>query len=84
MTKEKLEKAKQLLAFINELEDQKSRWENAKRIYKLELSTATERCRNEGLRDVDKRWVNFEELRLLAIAKITKRLEELQQEFDNL
>jgi hypothetical protein len=84
MTKEKLEKAKQLLAVINELEDQKSRWENAKSIYRLELSTATERCRNERLRDVDKRWVNFEELRLLAIAKITKRLEELQQEFDNL
>ena len=49
MTKEKLEKAKQLLAVINELEDQKSRWENAKSIYRLELSTATERCRNGRL-----------------------------------
>lgn len=80
MTEEKLEKAKQLLAFINELKNQKSKWE----VYRLELSTAIERCSNEGLMEVDKKWVNFEEIRLLAIARITKRLEELQQEFDNL
>lgn len=84
MTEEKLEKAKQLLAFINELKNQKSKWENAKRVYRLELSDATERCSNERLMEVDKYWVNFEEIRLLTIAKITKRLEELQQEFDNL
>lgn len=84
MTEEKLEKAKQLRGFISDLKNQKSKWENAKSIYRLELSTAAEKCSNERLMEVNEYWVNFEEIRLLAIARITKRLEELQQEFDNL
>lgn len=71
MTVEKLEKAKRLLEFIDKLKGQKGRWENAQSVYRLELSTATERCNNERITEVDKKYVNFEELRLLAIARIT-------------
>lgn len=79
MTEEKLEKAKQLLAFINELKNQRSRWENSESIHELQLNNTANQARC-----VDTKWVNFEEIRLLAMARITKRLEELQQEFDNL
>lgn len=84
MTEEKVERASLLLKWIKELKDQKSRWEDAKNIYRLELSTATERCRSERISEVSEHWINFEELRLLAIARISKRLDELQEEFDNL
>lgn len=84
MTTEKVERANQLLEWIRKLENQRSRWESSKSIYKLELSTATERCRSEIIQEVDKYWVNFEDLKLLAISRISKRIEELQIEFDNL
>lgn len=84
MTTEKLEKAKQLVEFIDELKYQKSRWENAQSIHKLELSTTIKRCNDESVTGTDEKYVNFEELRCLTIARINKRLEMLQSEFDNL
>ena len=79
MTEEKVERANQLLKWIEELKDQKSEWENSKSIFRVELNNQYDQARC-----VDARWINFEEIKLLAIARISKRLEELQREFDNL
>lgn len=84
MTEEKVERANQLLKWIEELKDQKSRWENAKSIYRLEVISRDNEYRNRAIKEVNTRWVNFKELKLLAIARISERLEELQREFDNL
>lgn len=84
MTEEKVKQGEELLKKIAWLEDQKRRWEVGQEIKCLEV------CNRDGyghigrVLEVNKEFINFEELKLLAIARIEKRLKEVQTEFDNL
>lgn len=79
MTEEKLNKGGELIKRIKRLIEQKEKWEEANAIHKIELSTAIAYCY-----DVDYSFVNFEDMKLLALARIQKLIDELQKEFDAL
>lgn len=84
MTEEKVKKGQQLLEWISKLDSQKGRWERAERISRLELSTRKESSGAESFYSVDANLVNFDDLKLLVLAKLERRIKELQEEFDNL
>lgn len=79
MDKEKVKRANLLLKQIEKLKDQKDRWESSENICELRLDT-----KNEGAKYVEYEYINFEDLKLFTISRISKRLEELQREFDDL
>lgn len=79
MTEEKLKRGQELLTITRQLKNSYENWQNANSIHLLELETS-----RGTYYSGDKRWVNFDDLKLLALAKISKRLEEVQTEFDNL
>lgn len=84
MTEEKLNKGGELIKRIKCLIEQKEKWEEANAIYKIELSTTIAYCRQSKYMDVDYSFVNFEDMKLLALARIQKLIDELQKEFDAL
>lgn len=83
MTEEKLNKGGELIKRIKRLIEQKEKWEEANAIYKIELSTTID-CRQSKYMDVDYSFVNFEDMKLLALARIQKLIDKLQKEFDAL
>lgn len=84
MTEEKLNKGRELIEYIKYLIEQKEKWEEANAIHKIELSTTIIYCRQSKYMEVDNNFVNFEDVKLLALARIQKRIDELQKEFDAL
>lgn len=84
MTEEKLNKGEELIKHIKRLIEQKEKWEEANAIHKIELSTTTTHCRQSRYMGVDYSFVNFEDMKLLALARIQKLIDELQKEFDAL
>ena len=84
MTEEKLNKGGELIKRIKRLIEQKEKWEEANAIHNIELSTTTAYCRQSKYMDVDYSFVNFEDMKLLALARIQKLIGELQKEFDAL
>lgn len=84
MTEEKLNKGEELIKRIKRLIEQKEKWEEANAIHKIELSTTTTYCRQSKYMDMDYSFVNFEDMKLLALARIQKLIGELQKEFDAL
>lgn len=84
MTEEKLNKGRELIKRIKYLIEQKEKWEEANAIHKIELSTTITYCRQSKYMDVDDSFVNFEDIKLLALARIQKRIDQLQKEFDAL
>lgn len=82
MTEEKLNKGGELIKRIKRLIEQKEKWEEANAIHKIELSTTIAYCRQSKY--VDYSFVNFEDMKLLALARIQKLIDELQKEFDAL
>lgn len=78
MAKEKLNKGEEL---IKRLIEQKEKWEEANAIHKIELSTTISYGKQPKYMDVDYSFVNFEDMKLLALAKIQKLIDELQKEF---
>lgn len=84
MTEEKLNKGGELIKRIKRLIEQKEKWEEANAIHKIELSTTIIYCRQSEYMDVDYSFVNFEDMKLLALARIQKLIDELQKEFDAL
>lgn len=84
MTEEKLNKGRELINYIKCLIEQKEKWEEANAIYKIELSTTITYCEQSKYMRVDNNFVNFEDVKLFALAKIQKRIDELQKEFDAL
>lgn len=84
MTEEKLNKGGELIKYIKRLIEQKEKWEEANAIHKIELSTTITYCRQSKYMEVDNNFVNFEDVKLLALARIQKRIDELQKEFDAL
>lgn len=52
---------------------------------KIELSTVIAHCGGtKYIGDIDNSFINFEDIKLLALAKIQSRIYELQKEFDAL
>lgn len=85
MTEEKLKKAEELLKRINHLWAQKEKWEQAINFSKIELSATVTYCGGIKYIDgIDTSFINFEDIKLLALAKIQGRISELQKEFDSL
>lgn len=86
MTEEKLNKGKELIKHIKHLIGQKEKWEEANAIHKIELSTAITCYDYEQSKyiEVDDSFVNFEDMKLLALARIQKRIDELQKQFNAL
>ena len=82
MAEEKLNKGEELIKHIKRLIEQKEKWEEANAIHKIELSTTITYCRQS--RYMDYSFVNFEDMKLLALARIQKLIDELQKEFDAL
>ena len=82
MTEEKLNKGGEPIKHIKRLIEQKEKWEEANAIHKIELSTTITYCRQS--RYVDYSFVNFEDMKLLALTRIQKLIDELQKEFDAL
>lgn len=81
MTTEQLEKALELNAKIEELEDQLKGWTDAKQWYHKTLNLNG----GEGFAiTVDIRYIDFDAVKNLTMASIKKELDELKQEFINL
>ena len=78
MTEEKIKQGEELLNRLRRLKDQKKKWERGVRFSRIELADAQEYL------NIDSSFVNFDEIKLLAIAKIDKRISEVQEEFDRL
>ena len=81
MTEEKIKKGKELLERLNKLKDQKSRWERGVCFFRVEIADS---MKYNGARSVDDSFINFDEVKLLAIAKLDRRISEVQEEFDEL
>lgn len=79
MTEERIMKGEELLKKLNCLKEQKRRWEMAKGFYRLEVETD----RGDAL-NINGSFINFSEVKLLTIAKIDRRINEVQKEFDEL
>lgn len=84
MTEEKVKQGEALLKKIAWLEDQKRRWEIGQEIKSLEVCDRDNYGHVNKVLQVDRDFINFQDLRLLALARIERRLKEVQTEFDNL
>lgn len=84
MTEEKLNKGGELIKRIKRLIEQKEKWEEANAIRKIELSAAIAYRGQYKYMEVDDSFINFEDVKLLALARIQKRINELQEEFNAL
>lgn len=80
MTEEKVKQGEELLKRLSRLKDQRSRWEKGVCFFRLELADVKE---YNGRQNNDS-FINFDEVKLLAIAKIDRRISEVQEEFDRL
>ena len=84
MTEEKIKQGEELLKKLSWLEDQKERWEICQKIKCLELCTLDSYGHIGKVMQVSDNFINFEDLKLLVLARINKRINEVQKEFDNL
>ena len=84
MTEEKVKQGEELLKKLSWLKDQKSRWERACSLQRLEVADYKEYNGRGNTFSIDDSFINFEEIKLLAIAKIDRRIREVQKEFDEL
>lgn len=84
MTEEKIKQGEELLRKLGNLKEQKKKWELAKKIRRLELCTLFDYGRDGLVLEVKSEFINFDDLKLLVLAKLNKRIEEVQKEFDNL
>lgn len=84
MTEEKVKQGEELLKRLDKLKDQRKMWEEGARFYKVELANTQEYSTGQSIFKIDGSFINFDEVKLLAIAKINKRISEVQEEFDML
>lgn len=82
MTEEKVRKSEELLKKLSYLKGQRQRWEKGEKIFRLEIYTTTNYGRD--VISIDNSLISFNEMKLLAIAEINKRIDEVQREFDEL
>lgn len=79
MTEEKVKEGQRLLDKLNELRMEKDNWERTISISELRLKLNT-----SGSVRVDESFINYDDLKLLVISKIQRRIDEVQQQFNNL
>lgn len=84
MTEEKVKKGEELLKKLSYLKDQKQRWEKGEKFLHPEVCTIGEYGKVQSPMSIDDSFINFDEIKLLAIAKIDRRINEVQKEFDEL
>ena len=84
MTEEKVKQGEELLKRLDDLKNQRKMWEEGIRFYKVELVNTKEYSREQSVFRIDSSVINFDEVKLLAIAKINKRISEVQEAFDRL
>ena len=84
MTEEKVKEANELLKKLEYLKDQKRRWGGAKAFNRLEVNNYLRHERTGTTLSVDDSFINFDDIKLLALARIDKRIQEVQKEFDEL
>lgn len=84
MTEEKVKQGEELLKKLSRLKDQRDRWERGVCFFRLELADVKGYNRSQNTFSIDDSFINFEEIKLLAIAKIDRRIKEVQKEFDEL
>lgn len=82
MTEEKLKRGQELLERIEELSRQKKIWEISKGFASITLREEKDYRSYEN--NVTTSFINFDETKLLVLAKIQKRIDELRDEFDKL
>lgn len=82
MNKENLKRGQELSEDIDKLEEQLKTLELATSIYDGQIGF----CKENGscIGKVNSFWVDFDVLKVLAIIKITKKLNEYKQEFEKL
>lgn len=83
MTKENLLKGQEILKELEKLSKLQSDWSNSVMIYNIKLSKNNRFTPDENV-IVSGNFINFEELKLLVLSKIQKRIKELEEEFDSL
>lgn len=83
MTKENLLRGQEILEELEKLSHLQSSWNNSVRINNIELSKVNRFIPDERA-IVNGNFINFEELKLLVLSKIQKRIKELEEEFDSL
>lgn len=84
MTEEKVRKGEELLKRLSYLKDQKQRWEKGEKFLHPEVCTIGNYGKVQSSMSIDDSFINFDEIKLLAIARINKRINEVQKEFDEL
>lgn len=84
MTEEKVRKGEELLKRLSYLKDQKQKWEKGEKFLHPEVCTIGEYGKVQSSMSIDDSFINFDEIKLLAVAKINKRINEVQKEFDEL
>lgn len=84
MTEEKVKRGEELLKWLSHLKDQKQRWEKGEKFLHPEICTTGEYGKVQSSMSIDDSFINFDEIKLLAMAKIDKRIREVQKEFDEL
>lgn len=84
MTEEKIKQSEELLKKLNHLKDQKKRWERAVGFSRPEVKDSHGYDGRGNTYSIDDSFINFDEVKLLAIAKIDRRIDAVQREFDEL
>ena len=84
MTEEKIKRGEELIKKLSHLRDERRRWEIAVRFFRIEVSDTMTYDRTQKVFSVGDDFINFNELKLLVLAKIDRRIEEVQTEFDEL
>ena len=79
MTEEKVKEGQKLLDKLDKLRKEKDNWERTISISELRLKLNT-----AGSVRVDESFINYDDLKLLVISKIQRRIDEVQQQFNNL
>lgn len=80
MTEEKIKEGQKLLDRLSRLKVEKNNWERCNSISELRLEFE----KAAGSVRVDDSFINFSDLKLLVISKIQRRIDEVQQQFNNL
>ena len=79
MTEEKVKEGQKLLDKLDKLRKEKDNWERTISISELRLKLNV-----AGSVRVDESFINYDDLKLLVISKIQRRIDEVQQQFNNL
>ena len=79
-----MKRREQLLNHLKKLKEQRSKWERAKLFTGIKVAGLGEYNNIRCEYYVEHSYINFEDIKLLVIAKISKKIEQLQKEFDAL